>query len=77
VGRRHDAFNIGESGAPPEPRLHHAPPEAPTRPSDRALIDAINRGEVDAFEELYRRYRDRIVRLAYRFTGNRDDAPVS
>jgi RNA polymerase sigma-70 factor (ECF subfamily) len=43
-------------------------------PSDQALIDAINRGEVRAFDTLYYRYRDWVVRLAARFTGNQDDA---
>lgn len=42
--------------------------------SDEALVEAANRGDVAAFEALYRRYRDWVVRLAYRFTGNRDDA---
>ena len=42
--------------------------------SDEALVEAANRGEVAAFEALYRRYWDWVVRLAYRFTGNRDDA---
>ncbi len=42
--------------------------------SDEALVEAANRGEVAAFEALYRRYRDWVVRSAYRFTGNRDDA---
>ena len=46
----------------------------PTPPSDKELIDAMNRGEADGFEELYHRYRDWVVRLAYRFTGNHDDA---
>ncbi len=30
--------------------------------SDEALVEAANRGEVAAFEALYRRYRDWIVR---------------
>ena len=47
--------------------------------SDGQLIDAINRGAHGggaraAFEVLYRRHRDWVVSLAYRFTGNRDDA---
>ena len=42
--------------------------------SDQALIEAINAGDVDAFEALYHRYRDWVVRLAWRFTGNHDDA---
>ena len=43
-------------------------------PSDQALIDGANRGEAEAFEELYRRYRDWVVAVAYRYTGDRDDA---
>ena len=42
--------------------------------SDQDLVRAANRGEVKAFEALYFRYRDWVVSLAYRFTGNRDDA---
>jgi RNA polymerase sigma-70 factor (ECF subfamily) len=47
---------------PPDPR------------SDEALIRAINRGDAAAFEALYYRYRDWVVRLATRFTGRTDDA---
>ncbi|MFO1078990.1 MAG: RNA polymerase sigma factor [Planctomycetota bacterium] len=43
-------------------------------PSDLELVARANRGEVDAFEALYRRYRDWVVALAERYTGNRDDA---
>ena len=43
-------------------------------PSDHDLIAAINRGDVRAFDALYHRYRDWVVRLAVRFTGNQDDA---
>lgn len=50
-------------------------PSPPSDPrSDDALIEAINEGDAAAFEALYHRYRDWVVRLAYRFTGNRDDA---
>src|ERR1044071_8526648 len=45
--------------------------EHPSR-SDRDLIAAINRGDVEAFEDLYRRYRDWVVRLALRFTHDED-----
>src|SRR5438309_5164669 len=40
--------------------------------SDQELIAAINDGDSDAFEALYYRYRDRVVSLAYRFTGDRE-----
>ncbi len=42
--------------------------------SDRELIELVNKGDVDAFEVLYRRYRDWVYRLAWRFTGNQQDA---
>ncbi len=42
--------------------------------TDEALIEAANGGDASAFEALYYRYRDWAVRLAYRFTGDRDDA---
>jgi len=41
--------------------------------SDRELIELINQGDPDAFEALYRRYRDWVYRLAWRFTGNQQD----
>ena len=40
--------------------------------SDQELIAAINDGDSDAFEALYYRYRDWVVSLAYRFTGDRE-----
>jgi RNA polymerase sigma-70 factor (ECF subfamily) len=45
-----------------------------TEPSDEALIQRANDGDDDAFAALYHRYRDWVAALAYRFTGNRDDA---
>src|SRR5829696_7387959 len=46
----------------------------PTDPrSDAELIDALNAGDVTAFDALYYRYRDRVARLALRFTGNHAD----
>jgi RNA polymerase sigma-70 factor (ECF subfamily) len=42
--------------------------------SDRELVDAINGGDPNAFETLYRRYRDWVYRLAWRFTGDEHDA---
>ena len=48
------------------------PPDDPR--SDADLIAAINAGDADAFASLYLRYRDRVARLAYRFTRHHDDA---
>ena len=42
--------------------------------SDLELVDAVNRGDVRAFEAIYLRYRDWVVALAFRFCGHRDDA---
>jgi RNA polymerase sigma-70 factor (ECF subfamily) len=49
-----------------------APDPAPA--SDAELIEAMTLGHVEAFEELYQRHRDWVYRLAYRFTGNEQDA---
>ncbi len=40
--------------------------------SDSDLVEAANRGDVDAFEVLYRRHRDWVMRLAWRHTRDRD-----
>lgn len=42
--------------------------------SDQELIDSVNKGDAEAFEALYYRYRDWVYRLAWRFTGSRDQA---
>jgi len=41
---------------------------------DEELLQRANGGDPDAFEALYRRYRDWVHRLAWRFTGNQQDA---
>jgi RNA polymerase sigma-70 factor (ECF subfamily) len=41
---------------------------------DQELITALNAGDASAFDALYYRYRDWCLRLAYRFTRDRDDA---
>jgi RNA polymerase sigma-70 factor (ECF subfamily) len=47
-----------------------AMPETPDAASDQQLIAALNAGDADAFEPLYYRYRDWVVALAHRFTGD-------
>lgn len=42
--------------------------------TDEQLVAAINAGDAGAFEGLYFRHRDYVLRLARRFTGNDDDA---
>jgi RNA polymerase sigma-70 factor (ECF subfamily) len=54
--------------------LFSAPEEHLSMKSDRELIELANKGDPDAFEALYDRYRDWVYRLAWRFTGNQADA---
>lgn len=42
--------------------------------SDEALVDQARNGDLDAFAELVRRYRERIYRTIFRFTNNHGDA---
>jgi RNA polymerase sigma-70 factor (ECF subfamily) len=49
-----------------------APPVDPR--SDVELVAALNRGDISAFDALYARYRDWVVRLARRFAANDADA---
>ncbi|MHC4172901.1 MAG: RNA polymerase sigma factor [Planctomycetota bacterium] len=42
--------------------------------SDEKLIELANKGDAEAFENLYYRYRDWVYHLAWRFTGNQEDA---
>jgi len=42
--------------------------------SDRELVRAASQGDRSAFEAIYFRHRDWVVRLAGRLTGDRDDA---
>ncbi len=47
----------------------------PTDPrSDEKLVADLNAGDESAFDILYFRHRDWVGRLAFRFTGNNDDA---
>src|SRR5258708_10557603 len=52
----------GETAAAQDPR------------SDRELVAALNAGDPIAFEVLYHRYRDWVVGLGYRLTGDREIA---
>jgi RNA polymerase sigma-70 factor (ECF subfamily) len=41
---------------------------------DAALVARANAGDDDAIDEIYRRHRDWVAALAYRFTNDRDEA---
>lgn len=42
--------------------------------SDAGLVEECQKGDSTAFDELVRRYKDRIYNVVYRFVGNREDA---
>jgi len=42
--------------------------------TDLQLVDALNQGDAEAFDVLYFRHRDWVMRLAMRFTGHHEDA---
>jgi RNA polymerase sigma-70 factor (ECF subfamily) len=42
--------------------------------SDEVLIANFQNGDVEAYNELVRRYKDRLTNFVYRYTGNYDDA---
>ena len=42
--------------------------------TDLQLVEAVNNGDISAFDVLYYRHRDWVMRLAMRFTGHHDDA---
>lgn len=49
------------------------PPNSDPR-TDQELVRALNAGDTSAFDALYYRYRDWVVRLATRLAGNQEDA---
>jgi RNA polymerase sigma-70 factor (ECF subfamily) len=49
-------------------------PRARGKDRDEALVDGLRREAREASETLVNRYGDRVWRLAYRITGNREDA---
>jgi RNA polymerase sigma-70 factor, ECF subfamily len=42
--------------------------------ADRILVQRVQSGEVECFDELVRKYRERIVGVVYHLTANREDA---
>ncbi len=50
------------------------PPAPNDDQTDLQLVHAIDGGDMDAFETLYYRHRDWVLRLALRFTRHNDDA---
>jgi RNA polymerase sigma-70 factor (ECF subfamily) len=46
----------------------------PLHPPDEVLVEKSKKGDLDAFEELVRRYEGKVYNMAYRFMGNHADA---
>ena len=44
------------------------------QPADGVLIERSRNGELDAFEQIVRRYENKVYNIAYRFLGNHSDA---
>lgn len=42
--------------------------------SDTGLVEECRNGDATAFDELVRRYKDRVYNVVFRFVGNREDA---
>lgn len=42
--------------------------------SDAGLVEQCQKGDSSAFDEIVRRYKDRVYAVVYRFVGNREDA---
>lgn len=45
-----------------------------TDQTDQQLVESLNAGSEPAFADLYERYESWVMNLAFRFTGNHDDA---
>jgi RNA polymerase sigma-70 factor (ECF subfamily) len=58
-----------------EPRHQPAPPpEAPAPPEDAQLVNAARQGDMHAYDQLIRRYQERIYATVYHMTSNHEDA---
>ncbi|WP_374713745.1 RNA polymerase sigma factor, partial [Symbiobacterium terraclitae] len=63
----------GTSAALSEAPVRHVPEHRPhpvAVPTDEELVAAYLKGNKAAFEEIVRRYEDRLYRLSYRMLGN-------
>ena len=77
---RHEAaqkFSQQKTGQAPSPvnrgSCHHMPAKS-DQPTDEELVTALNAGESDAFDALYHRYSEWVLRMAWRLTRHEDDS---
>jgi RNA polymerase sigma-70 factor (ECF subfamily) len=65
---------VGDPSAPPEPGPAATDSADAARDEVRELVSRTLRGDDDAYAEIFRRYRDRVHRISFRFTRDGDDA---
>jgi RNA polymerase sigma factor (sigma-70 family) len=57
-----------------QPLVAASPDRRAEADADLAVVRRVQAGDVAAFDEIIRRYRERLVGLIYQMTGNREDA---
>jgi RNA polymerase sigma-70 factor (ECF subfamily) len=62
---------LNKAGRVPSNPVHE---DVGTEPSDRELVERCQRGQLAAYEQLVRRYRQRVYGLAYSMVRNEQDA---
>ena len=60
------------SKPPDEPA--QSPSEAPAPPEEMELVGRVRRGDLSAYDDLVRRYQERIYATVYHMTANHEDA---
>jgi RNA polymerase sigma-70 factor (ECF subfamily) len=56
------------------PALEKAPPAEPVGPADLELVHRTRKGDLSAYDELVRRYQERIYATLYHMTSHHEDA---
>lgn len=69
--KSHPAVKPTELASPPEMRPARTEPEMT---EDAALVQAARQGDMRAYDELVRRYQERIYATVYHMTSNHEDA---
>jgi RNA polymerase sigma factor (sigma-70 family) len=62
------------SAAALQPRVEQPRVEAPPADEDRSLVAKAQKGDLSAFDELIRRYQERVYATVYHMTSNHEDA---
>ena len=65
---------VSRKGSNPLGEDAQDPPEAPAPPEEMELVRRARRGDLTAYDELVRRYQERIYATVYHMTANHEDA---